>query len=458
MMQLIEHQQGTAEWHTHRQTHFNASEAAAMLGVSPYTKRDALLAQKKTGITPEVNQYQQAIFDKGHLIESLLRPVAEQQLGQELYPCVGVLEGTKLSASFDGLTMDERTVFEAKTLNQTLRKSQGKPLPLHYRAQLEQQLLVSGAEKALFMAASLNDAGEISDQLQVDYSSDPELRQRIIHGWQQFEKDLAEYPAKDATAIAPIADALPALPALHIAASGQLIESNLTAFKTKALIALAQINTHLVTDQDFAEAEESVKWCKQVEQALDKAQQTLLSSAGIAIALNELNNIASLVKKVRLQQDKSIKEEKENRKHALIQTAKERIEDHIKALNEGLPDDRQIEIPPCVDASLTRAAKGLKSLASLQNALDSVALETISKANAESLCKAQQAPPAEPLPPASSAKANPAERINLAQINCALWPLHLYAEHHFCGLDEDAADHDRQHVKQTLIRHIEQVL
>ncbi|KXU33912.1 hypothetical protein AXE65_08090 [Ventosimonas gracilis] len=193
MMQLIELQQGTPEWHTHRQTHFNASEAAAMLGVSPYTKRDALLKQKKTGITPEVNQYQQAIFDKGHLIESLLRPIAEQQLGQELYPCVGVLEGTKLSASFDGLTMDERTVFEAKTLNKTLRKTQGKPLPLHYRAQLEQQLLVSGADRALFIAASLNDAGDISDQLTVDYLSDPELRQRIIQGWQQFEKDLAEY-------------------------------------------------------------------------------------------------------------------------------------------------------------------------------------------------------------------------------------------------------------------------
>jgi len=453
-MQLIELQQGTYEWHAHRQTHFNASDAAAMLGVSPYTKRDALLKQKKTGITPEVNPYQQAIFDKGHLIESLLRPMAEQQLGQELYPCVGVLEGTKLSASFDGLTMDERTVFEAKTLNKTLRKTQGKPLPLHYRAQLEQQLLVSGADRALFMAASLNDAGDISDQLIVDYTSDPALRQRIIQGWQQFEKDLAQYPVKDAPAIAQLPDALPALPALQLAASGQLIASNLTDFKAKALAALEQINTHLVTDQDFAEAEASVKWCKQVEQALDKAQQTLLSSAGIAIALNELNNIASRVKKVRLQQDKAIKEEKENRKHALLKQTEQRVINHIETLNKGLPKGGSIQPHPDLDVILYSAIKGLKTLASIQNRLDALALDHIHQAD--------QAFKRQPQPAQTDALAgqNPApeDRIGLKQINKAIAPLYLFGYGTLGGIDLAAADHHRQTLKQTLIRHIEQTL
>jgi len=39
-MQLIELQQGTPEWAAHRANYFNASEAAIMLGVSPYMTRD----------------------------------------------------------------------------------------------------------------------------------------------------------------------------------------------------------------------------------------------------------------------------------------------------------------------------------------------------------------------------------------------------------------------------------
>jgi len=200
-MQLIELEQGGELWHAHRAAHFNASECAAMLGISPYMTRDELLRLKKTGVAPEINEHQQRLFDQGHQIEALLRPVAEEQLGQELFPCVGVLEGTKLSASFDGLTMDERTVFEAKTLNQTLKGIlsmydgysdiiSGQSLPLHYQAQLEQQLLVSGAEKALFMAGNINEEGGIGEYLYCEYTADPELRQRILHGWQQFEKDL----------------------------------------------------------------------------------------------------------------------------------------------------------------------------------------------------------------------------------------------------------------------------
>ena len=34
---------GTAEWHAHRARHFNASDAPAMLGCSPYTSRTELL-------------------------------------------------------------------------------------------------------------------------------------------------------------------------------------------------------------------------------------------------------------------------------------------------------------------------------------------------------------------------------------------------------------------------------
>ena len=52
-MKIIQLTQGSPEWHAHRAEHFNASDAAAMLGISPYMSRDELLKRMATGITPE---------------------------------------------------------------------------------------------------------------------------------------------------------------------------------------------------------------------------------------------------------------------------------------------------------------------------------------------------------------------------------------------------------------------
>ena len=108
-MQTVNLIQGSPQWHEHRRNHFNASDAPAMMGESSYKTRTQLLHELKTGITPEVDAATQRRFDDGHRVEALARPIAEGIIGEELYPCVGV-EG-KLSASFDGLTMDERINF-----------------------------------------------------------------------------------------------------------------------------------------------------------------------------------------------------------------------------------------------------------------------------------------------------------------------------------------------------------
>jgi len=476
-MKLIEGlNQNTTEWDAFRAEHFGASEAAAMLGLSPYMTRDKLLRQKKTGIRPEVSGYQQAIFDKGHQIEALLRPIAEKELGKELFPCVGVLEGTKLSASFDGLTMDESLVWEHKLLNDKLREclpvegASCEALPLHYKVQLEQQLLVSGAEKALFWASDFNEVDDWGEKIDCRYgwyTSDSELRQRIIHGWQQFEKDLEAYEVKErpAVLIGQTPEALNALPVLHIAASGQLVASNLDDFKEKALTALAQINTDLQTDQDFADAEQSVKYCKQIESLLSKAKESLYSGAGIALVINELEAIAERFKQVRLQQEKAIKSEKENRKQALIEAARQRVITHIKTLNEGLPDEYALAPSFQLTSDLTAAIKGLKSLSSMQNALDSVVLEQFSAANQAFQQQQAQAIQDESRPPVSSSEAElaqllavPEEGVSLAQVNKAIYPLQVLNEGHIYGLLVEAADNDWQGIKQALIDHLEKAI
>lgn len=109
-MQTVNLIQGSPEWHAHRRNHFNASDAPAMMGVSPYKTRDQLLHEMATGITKEVDAGTQKRFDDGHRFEALARPLAEKIIGEELSPTVGV-DG-KYSASFDGITFGDDITFE----------------------------------------------------------------------------------------------------------------------------------------------------------------------------------------------------------------------------------------------------------------------------------------------------------------------------------------------------------
>jgi predicted phage-related endonuclease len=108
--------QGTPAWDQFRLTHFGASEAAAMLGLSPKVKRTELLHAKKTGLAREFSDWVQAnILEPGHDMEASARPLIEKIIGEDLYP-VTCSDGD-LSASCDGLTVDDRIAMEHKRWN-----------------------------------------------------------------------------------------------------------------------------------------------------------------------------------------------------------------------------------------------------------------------------------------------------------------------------------------------------
>jgi putative phage-type endonuclease len=271
------------EWHAHRAQHFNASDAPAMLGVSPHISRSRLLRDCKTFLTADPSAFQERIFNAGHRYEAQARPLAEAILGEELFACVGVLEGTKLSASFDGITLLGDTIFEHKTLNDDLREAiaraneHGEALPEPYRVQMEQQLLVSGASRALFMASKWDADGNLVDEAHCWYSPEAALRQRIVAGWAQFEADLAALEPEPAAKPVATGRTPEALPALRIEVTGMVTASNLAEFKSHALAVLGSINRDLRTDDDFADAEQTVKWCKAVEDRLEAAKVHALS-------------------------------------------------------------------------------------------------------------------------------------------------------------------------------------
>ena len=362
--------QGSPEWHAHRATHFNASDAPAMMGCSPYMNRTQLMHRMKTGISQEVDAATQRRFDDGHRFEALARPLAEEIIGEDLYPVTGS-EG-ELSASFDGLTMSEDVAFEHKTLNDELRAvlvegCTGDVLPLMYRIQMEQQIIVSGASRVLFMASKW--AGEeLVEERHCWYEGDAELAARVILGWQQFARELADYhPTEAAPEV--VGRTPETLPALRIEVTGAVTASNLGAFKTHALEVFAGINKDLKSDQDFADAEKAVKWCGDVEDRLAAAKQHALSQTESIDALfRTIDDISAEARRVRLDLDKLVKARKEAIRGDLVTDGVMALREHIAALNTRLGKS----LMPSVPADFGGAIKGKKTVASIKDAVSTV--------------------------------------------------------------------------------------
>lgn len=373
-MKILSLVQNSPAWYAHRASHWNASDAPAMLGVSPYKSRNQLIRERATGVEPELDIATQRRFADGHRFEALARPIAEQIIGEELYPCVGV-EG-RYSASFDGLTLLGDTAFEHKTLNDDLRAIinlagvlDADLLPEHYRVQMEQQCLVSGAERVLFMASTWK-GDELDEERHCWYLPDRDLRARIVAGWRQFEADVATYVPESAAAPQPVGRTPETLPSLRIEARGMVTASNLTEFHDHAMAVLSGINRELATDDDFADAESTVKWCRTVEDRLDAAKANVLAQmADVDTVCRTIDDIAAETRRVRLELDKLVKTERERRKSDIVTIGVDAVRAHYATVNATL-GEHAILAPQSLSLNIGGAIKGLRTLTSITDAVD----------------------------------------------------------------------------------------
>lgn len=370
-MQIVNVHQGSPEWHAHRLNHFNASDAPAMMGCSPYKTRAELIREVATGLTAEVDPATQRLFDDGHRTEALARPIAEKIIGAELYPVVG--SNGALSASFDGLTIDDRIGFECKRLNKRLREAMqpgctGADLPLDYQVQMEQQHAVNEAgERTLFVAAHFDDAGQIIEERHCWYVPNPELRAQILAGWAQFEKDVAAYVPTEAPEPAK-ADTMESLPAVSVRLDGALsVAGNLPAFGEALRAFIAKIPAKPATDNEFATVDAACKALKKAEEALDAAEAGALASITDVEAMRRaVADCRKLARDTRLAAEKLVERRKVEMKEQAVMAARRALADHVDALSAELAPIR-VQMP-AVDFAL--AIKGLRSIASMQDALD----------------------------------------------------------------------------------------
>lgn len=353
--------QGSAEWHALRAEHFTASEAPAMMGASKYQSRTDLLTLKKTGIAPEVTAQTQRIFDKGHATEALARPLVEVMIGEELYPVVGSKDN--LLASMDGANMMCDTLFEHKLWNESLvAQVRAEDLAPHYYWQLEQQLLVSGAERVIFVCSDGTDQNFVS----MEYRPVPGRAAQLVEGWKQFEQDLTNFELADAPSIV-VGKAPDELPALKIELTGMVTASNLKVFEESALAVIDSVKTTLETDQDFADAKKAVKWCGDVEEAVTAAKKQALSqTATIAELFSSLDRISGHARETRLKVDKLVKAQELLVKTGIKQKAELALADHIAAINKTLG---RVTLPGAA-VDFAGAMKNKRTIASLQDAVD----------------------------------------------------------------------------------------
>lgn len=361
-MQIINVQQGSAEWHAARAKHFTASEAPVMMAASSKMRRDELLSMRAIGTEREISDWVQTnLFDKGHQQEATARVIVESMLGDDLYPATAVDDMGYLLASFDGMTMMEDVLFEHKMWNNSLAEAvRQQELPPEYYWQLEQQLLVSSAERVIFVCSD----GTEENFASMEYTPVPGRAEALIAGWHQFKQDLENFEPNTAKEL-PQGKAIMRLPALMVEIEGAVKQSNLATYQGKAMAFIESINTNLVTDEDFADAEETVKFCEKAESELDLIKQQALSQT---VQIDELFRTIDVLREAmrakRLNLTKLVKSRKEEIRAEIISKAKTALNEHISALNVQLGVVRL----PAIVADFVTAIKGKRTLTSLQGA------------------------------------------------------------------------------------------
>lgn len=365
MTTIHELSQGSKDWMDFRSTHYGASETAAMLGISPYMSRTDLLKLKATGQDKEHSDFTKKLFQNDHDTEAAARSLLEQDMGEDFYPVT--CSKDKLSASVDGLTLDGSVAFEHKLLNNGLYESVlSQQVPDHYMAQCQQILLVTGAERVIFMCSD----GTRECRTSVEVLPDQSWFDRIESGWKQFEADLANYEHKE-HADKPEPEAIMQLPALSIQIKGEVTVSNLPQFKAAADTFIANIKTDLKTDEDFVNAEATVKFCGETEDKLEAEKAAAIGqTASIDELMKTIDFIKESIRQKRLTLEKAVKTQKESIKAKIIHDAYIVCAEHQNNIATEFAKLNFIQLANLSRQSFETACKNKRTLASLHNAVD----------------------------------------------------------------------------------------
>lgn len=364
-MKILNLVQGSDEWLKAREEHFNASEAPSIFGESKYKSRTVLLNEKK-GVKEKVPDHLQKLFDKGHETEDKARDLLEFETAETFEPIVATLEveGLPLLASLDGISEDHKTIFEHKLWNEVLAENvRNNVLEPTYYWQLEQQLLVAGAERALFV---VSDGTSVKREMMY-YTSKPERRTKLIAGWHEFKKDLEAHEVKAKQEVI-VAAEQKSFPLIKCDVEGSTVISNLGEFIPTIKAAIDErLSVVLETDQDFADTEAFVKNLKVARSTL-KEKQTEVTNAfeSYSAFVSDVQTTDTILQKAESALSSAVKANKINKKVSIGNKAQAELNKHLSELSETINKVQITQVVVDFDAAM----KGKRSFEKMQEAVD----------------------------------------------------------------------------------------
>lgn len=172
--------QGSPEWQEYRLTMRNASETAAVLGISPWVTPYQLWMIKTGRSTQAVTPPMQ----HGTKLEPEARAAYETHTGNLMQPLV--LNDGLYSASLDGINLKGDLIVEIKCpfrgkASPLWKEATEGRVPGHYNAQVQHQLMVAGARQAHFWVYAEGEG------MLITLYRDEELMGLIREAWDQFQ-------------------------------------------------------------------------------------------------------------------------------------------------------------------------------------------------------------------------------------------------------------------------------
>lgn len=147
MNALLKLVQGSPAWHAHRAQYRNASESAAVMGISPWLTPYQFWLMR----TGRREQPVTVAMHHGTEMEPKARAAYEAHTGMVMQP--QVLSEGDYSASLDGITLEGDLLLEVKCpykgkASKLWQAAEAGEVPAYYAIQIQHQLMVAGAALA----------------------------------------------------------------------------------------------------------------------------------------------------------------------------------------------------------------------------------------------------------------------------------------------------------------------
>lgn len=156
---------------------------------------------------------------------------------------------------------------------------------------------------------------------------------------------------------------------LQISIKGEITASNFEEWQSALIQRIDATNTELVTDEDFANADDTVKFYKVIEKRLDQVKQSALDqSRDINTLFEAIDSVKDHVKDTRLILYRLVKKRKDDIRLDLITTAIKQVRDTINDQEGVFPFLNHTDILEELDFEL--AIKGKRSISIAQSAMN----------------------------------------------------------------------------------------